>query len=127
MNPILLRLINCGIKSLGRQDAGKDGNLECKWRIISDGLLSIRPHIEERAILRCQLKDLAFLIGHHYPILDHVPGEFGDLLKSKKMGSYVIDVLPSEHEGRILDHKLSFPVWRAINSVNLMLDKQEKR
>lgn len=127
MNPISLRLINCGIKSLGRQDAGRDGTLECKWRIISDGLLSIRPHIEERAILKVQLKDLAFLIAHHYPILDTVPGEFGEMLKSKKMGSYIIDVLPSEHDGRKLDYKLSFPIWRAVNSVNLMLDKQEKR
>ena len=127
MNPISLRLINCGIKSLGRQDAGRDGTLECKWRIISDGLLSIRPHIEERAILKVQLKDLAFLIAQHYPILDTVPGEFGEMLKSKKMGSYIIDVLPSEHDGRKLDYKLSFPIWRAVNSVNLMLDKQEKR
>lgn len=127
MNPISLRLINCGIKSLGRQDAGRDGNLECKWRIISDGLLSIRPHIEERAILRVELKDLAFLIKSHYPVIDTVPGEFGEVLKSKKMGSYIIDVLPSEFEGAKLDYKLSFPIWRAINSVNLMLDKQEKR
>ena len=127
MNPILLRLINCGIKSLGRQDAGRDGTLECKWRIISDGLLSIRPHIEERTVLKAKLSDLAFLIAHHYPILDNVPGEFGELLKSRKMGSYVIDVLPSEHDGRKLEYKLSFPIWRAVNSVNLMLDKQEKR
>ncbi|KAI3476291.1 hypothetical protein L1887_62128 [Cichorium endivia] len=46
--------------------------------------------------------------------------------QEQKMGSYVIDVLPSEHEGRKLDYKLSFPIWRAVNSVNLMLDKQEK-
>ncbi|SOV05015.1 related to NCL1 - tRNA (cytosine-5-)-methyltransferase / probable Orotate phosphoribosyl transferase [Ustilago sp. UG-2017a] len=126
MNPISLRLINCGIKSLGRQDAGRDGTLECKWRIISDGLLSIRPQIEERAILKAQLKDLAFLIANHYPVLDTLPGDFGELLKTKKMGSYIIDVLPSEHDGRKLDYKLSFPIWRAVNSVNLMLDKQEK-
>ncbi|EST08532.1 Phosphoribosyltransferase domain protein [Kalmanozyma brasiliensis GHG001] len=126
MNPISLRLINCGIKSLGRQDAGRDGTLECKWRIISDGLLSIRPHIEERTVLKAELKDLAFLIANHYPVLDHVPGEFGELLKGKKMGSYIVDVLPSEHEGKKLEYKLSFPIWRAVNSVNLMLDKQEK-
>ncbi|PWN52711.1 hypothetical protein IE53DRAFT_311553 [Violaceomyces palustris] len=126
MNPILMRLINCGIKSLGRQDAGKDATLECKWRIISDGLGAIRPHIEESAIIPIQLSDLAFLIAHHYPMMSNVPGELAEVMRGKKIGSHVVDVLPSEHLGHKLESKMSFPVWRAAASINLMLDKQEK-
>ena len=42
------------------------------------------------------------------------------------MGSYVLDIRPSEYNGHKLTVPLCYPVWRSIASVNLMLDKQEK-
>ena len=72
------------------------------------------------------MSDLAFFIREYYPVLDNIPGTVGEFLRTAEMGSYVLDIEPSEHEGHKLDVTLSYPIWRSMASANLMLDKQEK-
>ncbi|WFD42066.1 multisite-specific tRNA:(cytosine-C(5))-methyltransferase [Malassezia psittaci] len=148
MNPIRLRLLNCGVKVFGRQESVSKANkaepaegetsenvsrrenlssmLTCRWRVVSDSLHSMRPFLSERMIIKAKLSDLAFFIKNYYPVLDSVPGEVGERLRLSTMGSYVLDIEPSESEGHKLTVPLSYPIWRSIASVNLMLDKQEK-
>ncbi|WFC97980.1 multisite-specific tRNA:(cytosine-C(5))-methyltransferase [Malassezia yamatoensis] len=148
MNPIRLRLLNCGVKVFGRQESVSKANkaepaeggtsesvsrrenlssmLTCRWRVVSDSLHSMRPFLSERIIIKASLSDLAFFIKNYYPVLDSVPGEVGERLRTSTMGSYVLDIEPSESEGHKLTVPLSYPIWRSIASVNLMLDKQEK-
>lgn len=127
LNPMRLRLINSGVKAFGRQDSGRDAALRCRWRSISDAVPALRPFIAEERIVVASLPDLAFLLREHYPTLDSVPGDFEQTLKKLEMGSHIMDVLPGQHEQAKLDSKLSLPIWRAAASVNLMLDKKERR
>lgn len=154
MNPIKLRLLSAGTKLFARQSSTPafDASLNCKWRATSDGLMALRPFIQDSQILRADFKDLKFLIKSHYSMVDDLPeGSFKESVKTILNGSFVVDVEPSECrieknekgrkdrrdigkdeeslEGKVikLETKLTVPVWRAPTSINLMLDKQEKR
>lgn len=129
LNPIKLRLLNAGVKTFARQDSNKAGTLECKWRVIGDGLAPIRAFMKEENIVPAELKNLTHLLSEYYPTLDSVPeGIFKDSILTKKCGSHVVSVRPgkSEEDGGDLQEKLEIPIWRAGASVNLMLDKAER-
>ena len=146
-NPLKIRLLNCGVKVFGRQESVSkatqaqlaapsddatqrreniSSTLACRWRVVSDSLHSMRPFLSDRIVLQATLSDLAFFIREYYPVLDNIPGTVGEFLRKAEMGSYVLDIQPSEHEGHKLDVTLSYPIWRSMASANLMLDKQEK-
>lgn len=148
LNPIRLRLLNCGVKVFGRQESvskatqasqaaeSTDGTatrrdnvsatLTCRWRVVSDSLHSMRPYVSDKVVIPATLSDLAFFIKQYYPILESVPGSVGERIRNSPMGSYILDINPSEHDGHKLTVRLCYPIWRSIASVNLMLDKQEK-
>lgn len=148
MNPLKVRLLNCGVKVFGRQEsvskatqapnamdvsgdaAARRENvsaaLACRWRVVSDSLHSMRPYLSDKVIIKATLADLAFFIKEYYPVLDKIPGEVGERIRQAEMGSYVLDIEPSEHNGHKLTVRLCYPVWRSVASANLMLDKQEK-
>ena len=148
LNPIRLRLLNCGVKVFGRQESvskatqanqaaeSTDGTatrrdnvsatLTCRWRVVSDSLHSMRPYVSDKVVIPATLSDLAFFIKEYYPILESVPGSVGERIRNSPMGSYILDINPSEHDGHKLTVRLCYPIWRSIASVNLMLDKQEK-
>lgn len=148
MNPIRLRLLNCGVKVFGRQESVSKATqaailsenpdaaavrrenvsslLTCRWRVVSDSLHSMRPFLSDKVVIRASLSDLAFFIKYYYPVLEDVPGEVGERVRNSAMGSYVLDIEPSVYENHELTVPLSHPIWRSIASVNLMLDKQEK-
>jgi multisite-specific tRNA:(cytosine-C5)-methyltransferase len=127
-NPVKLRLLNAGTKAFARQESNKSGDLECKWRIIGDALPPIRPYLATTSVIPATLTDLAFLLSEYYPVFDRVPaGDFKETLKDRKMGSHVMDVMASEHNGVVLKEGIDLPIWRAGASVNLMLDKADRR
>lgn len=148
MNPLRIRLLNCGVKVFGRQESvsratqapnamevnpeaqqrreSVSTSLACRWRVVSDSLHSMRPFISDKVVIPATLADLAFFIKEYYPVFENVPGEVGERIRQAPMGSYVLDIRPSEYNGHKLTVPLCYPVWRSIASVNLMLDKQEK-
>ena len=148
LNPLKLRLLNCGVKVFGRQESvskstqapnamavngdaalrreNVSSTLACRWRVVSDSLYSMRPYLHDKIVLKATLSDLAFFIREYYPVLEKIPGSVGEFLRGAEMGSYVLDIQPSEHDGHKLSVALSYPVWRSMASANLMLDKQEK-
>ncbi|WFD35601.1 multisite-specific tRNA:(cytosine-C(5))-methyltransferase [Malassezia cuniculi] len=148
LNPIRLRLLNCGVKVFGRQEstskvttqsryeapneesAARRENvsavLDCRWRVVADSLHSMRPFVSDRIVIPATLEELAFFIREYYPVLERLPGTVGEFLRDAPMGSYILDIRPSEYENHKLTVNLSYPVWRSVASANLMLDKQEK-
>lgn len=129
LNPIKLRLLNAGVKTFARQEANKTGALECKWRVIADGLAPIRAFIKEENVVPAEIKNLTHLLSEYYPTLDTIPeGIFRDAILAKKPGSHIVSIQPSkgQEEGVELHEKLEIPIWRAGASVNLMLDKAER-
>ncbi|PWN42549.1 S-adenosyl-L-methionine-dependent methyltransferase [Ceraceosorus guamensis] len=127
LNPLKLRVLSTGIKTIGRQEAGKDPNLVCKWRVLNDGASVLRPFSAPEKVAHGQASELAFMLANHYPTITSLPDSpFFQDLKQRKLGSFFADFAPSEHEGGKIETVLSYPIWRAPASVNLMLDKQER-
>ncbi|WFD29616.1 multisite-specific tRNA:(cytosine-C(5))-methyltransferase [Malassezia sp. CBS 17886] len=150
LNPIRLRLLNCGVKVFARQESvskatkareAEDNStddglarrsngpavLACRWRVVSDSLHTMRPYLGDKVVIDVTLANLAFFIKEYYPVLDSVPDAVGARLRDSPMGSYVLQIQPSEYDGHTLNVPLYYPIWRSVASVNLMLDKQEKR
>lgn len=127
MNPLRLRILNAGVKVFARQDSNKAGELECKWRLIADGLGPIRPFLALENTLTATLGEMSFLLSHYYPFFEAIPaGKFKDQVMAKKSGSYVLAVQPSTHNGSELKDTIYVPLWKAATSINMMLDKTER-
>ncbi|UZJ52872.1 hypothetical protein CBS101457_002192 [Exobasidium rhododendri] len=126
-NPLKLRLLNCGIRAFARQESGKDVRLQCKWRVLSDGLPAMRPLIQESNVVKATMSDFVFLLSNHYPKLEDLPeGPFKESVLSLEMGSHFCDVAAGEWNSHTLQRDICVPLWRAGASLNLMLDRQEK-
>ncbi|CAO1637495.1 unnamed protein product [Parajaminaea phylloscopi] len=127
LNPVKLRVLNAGVRAFARQDSNKAGEIDCRWRLISDGLGPVRPFLSEDVVLPAQLSDLAYVLSHFYPFFESLPeGDFKRKIESVKVGSYVMEIRPSKHEEFEVKDTLYMTVWRAATSVNLMLDKADR-
>ena len=126
-NPLKMRLLNCGIRAFGRQESGKDVRLQCKWRVMSDGIPAMRPLLAKDRVVEATLDDFAFLLSSHYPKTEDVPeGRFRTQIDGLEMGSHFCDVKAGNWRGHTLHRDMCVPIWRAAASLNLMLDRQEK-
>lgn len=127
-NPLKMRLLNSGIRAFQKQESGKDIRLQCKWRVMSDGIPALRPFLKQSKIVKTTLDEFAFLLRNHYPKIEDVPkGLFRDQVYSLEMGSHFCDVQAGTWKGgHKLDKDFCIPIWRAAASLNVMLDRQEK-
>lgn len=127
-NPLKMRLLNCGIRAFQKQDAGKDVRLQCKWRVMSDGIPALRPFLHDKKLVKATLDEFAFLLRNHYPKTDDVPmGSFRNHIIRLEMGSHFCDIKAGTWKGgHVLQRDFCVPIWRAAASLNLMLDRQEK-
>lgn len=127
LNPMKLRVLNAGVKAFSKQDSNKGGELECKWRIVADGLPPLLPFLSPDNVVAAQLSDLAYLLSEYYPFVDSMPpGSFSAKMKEAKIGSYIMAVQPGSHGDAEIHQTLHLPVWRAWTSINVMLDKAER-
>ncbi|CEH15942.1 related to ncl1-trna (cytosine-5-)-methyltransferase probable orotate phosphoribosyl transferase [Ceraceosorus bombacis] len=108
-------------------DAKKARSSATDWRVLNDGASVLRPFSAPEKLAHGQASELAFMLANHYPTITSLPdSSFFQDLKQRKLGSFFADFAPSEHEGGKIETVLSYPIWRAPASVNLMLDKQER-
>lgn len=127
LNPVRLRCLNSGVKAFARQDSNKTGDLECRWRLVTDGLAAICPFLSPDNIIPATLADLAFMLSEYYPFVESLPdGEFKERVCGPRLGSFVMAVQPSEHDGVTLKEGMNVCLWRAATSINLMMDKTDR-
>jgi multisite-specific tRNA:(cytosine-C5)-methyltransferase len=123
-----LRLVSCGVKVLVRQDPGKTDTYKCRWRVTQDGLPVLQNFMGPRRKTTGTLKDLRRLCTDLYPTLDVFDdGEFKDAAKTFEAGSLICDFLPGEDAGGKLEQTITLPLWKAPNSICLMVEKMEKK
>ncbi|KDE06502.1 hypothetical protein MVLG_03154 [Microbotryum lychnidis-dioicae p1A1 Lamole] len=121
-----MRLISCGVKIFTRQDSTRDGTYACKWRVNSEGLEVLRPHMGTKRIVTASVETLRRLMSSltvGFEELDEVA--FKERIAEMEPGSCVLQV-DAKGEGLLFEQKLTLPFWRSKNTVNLMVEKVEK-
>lgn len=123
-----LRLISCGVKILIRQDPGKTDTYRCRWRITQDGLPVLKDYMGPARKMTGDLKALRRLCTDLYPTMEAFEdGDFKNAIKDMENGSLICEFLPGNQAGGKLDTSIILPLWRAPNSVCLMVEKMEKK
>lgn len=62
-----LRIISAGVKALTRQDSQARTDIGCKWRIPSEGVLELIPHIGAGVVKEVGIRELKVLLEEQYP------------------------------------------------------------
>jgi multisite-specific tRNA:(cytosine-C5)-methyltransferase len=123
-----LRLISCGVKILVRQDPGKTDTYRCRWRITQDGLPVLKDYMGPARKMTGDLTALRKLCTDLYPTMEAFEdGDFKSAVKTMENGSLICEFLPGNQAGGKLETSIVLPLWRAPNSVCLMVEKMEKK
>ncbi|KAG0145288.1 hypothetical protein CROQUDRAFT_658860 [Cronartium quercuum f. sp. fusiforme G11] len=126
-----LRLICCGVKLFGKDNsnsvAAEGAAYECKWRVVSDGVEFCRPFMGTNRIFQCSLSSLRQLIsnGEQYPLFGDLEEPFRKVVESIEPGSCVMEIVGES--GEQVPQGLMVAMWISKASVNLMVDKKERK
>ena len=132
-----MKFVHAGVKMFVKQDAPSPD--VCPWRIQTDGLRIIEMWVGKERIVKLWRKEtLRKLLIEMFPKFHGEAykdlGEVGEQVKEIGMGCCVLVVEPAqESEGRNqedgegLTERMVFPLWKSIQSLNLMLPKEERK
>jgi len=71
-----LRLISAGVKAFVRQDSQNRSGIKCKWRIPSEGVLEVLPHVPEGVVVDATLAELRVFVEGQYPsVSEHLSSQ----------------------------------------------------
>ncbi|KEF52333.1 uncharacterized protein A1O9_11573 [Exophiala aquamarina CBS 119918] len=124
-----LKFVHAGLKMFVKQDAPAPD--VCPWRIQTDGLRLLETWVGNERVVKLHKKETLrkLLIemfprfhGEEYKSL----GEVGEQILKLKMGCCVLIIEPSDAEDG-LSERMVFPLWKSVQSLNLMLPKEERR
>ena len=141
-----LKFVHAGVKMFVKQDAPKPE--VCPWRIQTDGLKLLETWVGPERVVRLKKKEtLRRLLIEMFPKFTgeegKALGEVGDQVRDMEMGCCILIVEPTsisdksttnggdqkqggeEEEG--LEERMIFPLWKSIQSLNLMLPKEDRK
>jgi multisite-specific tRNA:(cytosine-C5)-methyltransferase len=124
-----LKFVHAGLKMFVKQDAPAPD--VCPWRIQTDGLRLLETWVGNERIVKLHKKEtLRKLLIEMFPRFHGEEyknlGEVGEQVLKLKMGCCVLVVEPSDGEDG-LSERMVFPLWKSVQSLNLMLPKEERR
>ncbi|EXJ86752.1 hypothetical protein A1O3_03706 [Capronia epimyces CBS 606.96] len=124
-----LKFVHAGVKMYVKQDAPAPD--VCPWRIQTDGLRLLETWVGPERIIKLHKKEtLRKLLVEMFPRFhgDEYKnlGEVGEQILPLKMGCCVLIVEPSDAEDG-LSERMVFPLWKSIQSLNLMLPKEDRK
>lgn len=123
-----IRLLSAGIRILVKQDtSGKNDQIACRWRIPATGLDALLPYMDKSKIIVATMADLRVFLMDQYPFMAKFGESFQKKMEDKVQGCHVVTFPAGDHDGGHLSLPLTMPIWKATNSVSLMIDKKEKR
>jgi multisite-specific tRNA:(cytosine-C5)-methyltransferase len=137
-----LKFVHAGVKMFVKQDAPKPD--VCPWRIQTDGLRLLETWVGPDRIVTLKKKEtLRRLLIEMFPRFNgeegKALGEVGDQVRDMGMGCCVLIVEPTEtdeaststngntQDGEGLKERMVFPLWKSLQSLNLMLPKEERK
>ncbi|KZT07398.1 cytosine-5--methyltransferase [Laetiporus sulphureus 93-53] len=123
-----MRLMTCGTKIIAKQESAeaKREGARPQFRVLSEGLPVVLPHIEPQSILSADVATLKVFMESYYPLCTSFGEPFKSLIESKDVGSHVVRFEPGQAGGATLTHELVLPIWKSNISVTLMLEKRAK-
>ncbi|RMZ87439.1 hypothetical protein DV736_g5334, partial [Chaetothyriales sp. CBS 134916] len=122
-----MKFVHAGVKMFVKQDAPNAD--VCPWRIQTDGLRLIETWVGQQRMIKLWTKaTLRKLLIEMFPRFHGEAykelGEVGEQVKDLGMGCCVLVVEPREGE---LTERMVFPLWKSVQSLNLMLPKEERK
>ena len=123
-----MKFVHSGIKMFVKQDVPKPEI--CPWRIQTDGLSILEAWVgRERVVTLTKKETLRKLLKEMFPRFDasnwEELGEIGEQVREIGMGCCVLVVEPSSDPDG-LNERMVFPLWKSVQSLNLMLPKEER-
>ena len=141
-----MRLVSCGVKILTRQDSGATGVYPCRWRILQDGLTLLTEYMSDKRKVKANLSSLRAMMVEPYPHFDKIEqADFRKQIDALEPGSCICEFTAGEEAGgrsverrymiksaalmpaSRLESSIQVPLWKAPNSLCLMVEKLEKK
>ncbi|SAM02707.1 hypothetical protein [Absidia glauca] len=120
-----LHIVNTGVRLFARQGSLVD-TTECAFRISSEGVPLIEQHIEDHRSVHVGLDDLKVILVGAFPMITEFSPETQANLNKLSPGGIIFNVDVSS-ANLPADTKMLLPVWRAKLSVNVLLNKHDKK
>ncbi|KAF2436356.1 NOL1/NOP2/sun family protein [Tothia fuscella] len=124
-----MKFVMCGVKMFMKQDA--QGQDICRWRIQSEGIPILETYVGEERIVRLYKREtLRKLLIEMFPKVGgdgwKDMAEIGERVRDMGMGCCVLRVETSDAEDGFKE-RIVLPLWRSMQSLNLMLPKEERK
>lgn len=124
-----MKFVHSGVKMFVKQDAPSPE--VCPWRIQTDGLRILETWVGRERVVKLQRREtFQKLLIEMFPRFHGDDwknlGEVGEQVRDIGMGCCVLIVEPTEDEGGFSE-RMVFPLWKSVQSLNLMLPKEERK
>jgi hypothetical protein len=127
------------VRTFIRQDSNTPAN--CSFRIHNEGIAMMRQFVSDKRVMTVQLKEVVTLLQSPYPKVSEFAEAVHDRLTALPAGCCIFEFDPALEEDKdqptprwagqgltgFVKSKLVFPVWKAQVSLNMLLNKQERR
>lgn len=121
-----LRMISAGVKAFIRQDSQSRSDIQCKWRVSSDGILGVVRYVPEGRIVKAGIRELRTFLEEMYPPVTKFEGAFREACDKADFGNMLVHFEAGEGAGGKLNLPMFLPCWKARTSMSLLIDKREK-
>lgn len=125
-----LQTVNTGVRLFVRQSSPIENG--SPFRLTSEGMPILDAVMSDKRRITVDMKVLKVLLVEAFPILDEFPEKVKDKVKQMECGCCIVQVVDDQadikEEDRIrLTAPLILPVWKGKNSLNVLLNKKDKR
>jgi multisite-specific tRNA:(cytosine-C5)-methyltransferase len=125
-----MRFVHCGVIMFVAHKIKSPSQLKCPWRLQDEGIKILAPWASKRIITCKSKKTLYKMLIEMFPKLGregpHDLYEVGDQLQDLEPGCSFMKIERSDGEDGF-PFDMVFPVWRHPGSVNLMVDKEDRK
>ncbi|CDS09206.1 hypothetical protein LRAMOSA10566 [Lichtheimia ramosa] len=124
-----LHIVNTGLRLFSRQGSLQD-DIESPYRLTTDGLPLIEKYFTtERRIVTITNKDLKVLLVENIPKIETFEPDTQKKMEKLANGGCILRIDLAQAFDKPLKTTLamSMPIWKGKSSVNLLINKQDKR
>ncbi|OBZ86764.1 tRNA (cytosine(34)-C(5))-methyltransferase [Choanephora cucurbitarum] len=117
-----LNTVNTGVRLFVRQSSPVEA---CPFRLTSEGLPILNNVVNDQRRVTIDMASLKVLLVEAFPTLDQFPQDAVEHLRQIESGCCIVQAESEDKE--VLSVPLILPVWKGKNSMNVLLNKKDKR